>query len=366
MRRARWVAVLVLVALAASGCSKRVDDKKKVIGFVDATTPHSYRLSYDVRSGKVDQSVHGIVQDDFRYKLQLTLDDKAAAEQVVVDDAVALRFFNNDLLAQYVDPAVKGKVDTKTDVAGATVFDALGAGRWVLDPAGAPSPILETHDTGGKPGTAAAAPKDPLFDARNALNYVRIVANATPFKRYDPESIEPTYRKDEDPFPVPGASSGVTRYDSVIFPLPAPAQATGGSRALPGAQNFRKMAVYVRNGKIFAVREFIGMSPRQRDQLQRYEDALLKEVAGPAILSAFRAQMKSLHGSAIDDALIRGLNAIVTTTGGQPIQLRTMSLQISDLDAVSTRVSLPTDVVRGDLAVIRNIGRKPADTGAGA
>jgi hypothetical protein len=360
------VSVVLLVALAVTGCSKRVDDKKKIIGFVDATTPHAYRLSYDVKSSQGEQTVQGIVQDDFRYKLQLTVGKKTAAEQVVVDDAVALRFFDTDLLAQYVDPAVKGKVDTKTDVAGATVFDALGAGRWVLDPAGAPSPILETRDTAGKAGSTAAVPKDPLFDARTALNYVRIVANGTPFKKYDPESIEPTYRKDEDPFPAPGAGSGVTRYDSYLAPLPAPAQATGGNRSLPGAQSFRKMAVYVKHGTVIAVREFIGLSPRQRRQLQSYEEALLKEVAGPDILASFRAQLKPLHGSAVDDALIKGLNALIATVGGTPVQLRTMSLVISDLDAVSTRVSLPTDVVRGDLAVIRNIGRKPADTGAGA
>src|SRR4051794_17608741 len=142
MNRRRWLLLLLAVALLASGCSKKKYDSVHVIDFVDATSPHSYRIAYNVTEGKTSVDVQGIIQDDFRYKLQLSVNKKPAAEQVVVDDAVALRFFDSSLVAGYTDPAVEGKVKTDTDVKGASVFDALNAGRWVLDDAGAPSPIL--------------------------------------------------------------------------------------------------------------------------------------------------------------------------------------------------------------------------------
>jgi hypothetical protein len=49
-----------------------------------------------------------------------------------------------------------------------------------------------------------------------------------------------------------------------------------------------------------------------------------------------------------------------------------MSLELQDLGRVRTEIRLPTDgVIRGDLAVLRQLGRKPASapgstTGSGA
>jgi hypothetical protein len=362
MNRRRLVVLLLVVAILASGCSKKKYDSFKVVDFVDATVPHSYRISYEVTEGKTKVDVQGIIQDDFRYKLQLSLGDEPAAEQVVVDDAVALRFFDSKLVSGYTDPAVTGKVKTDTDVPGATVFDALGAGRWVLDDAGAPSPILETLAEGEK---GVETPKDPLFDARTALSYVRRVANSSYFVKYDPESINPTYRTDEDPFPVPGDGSGVDRYDSIVFPLPSAAAATS-NRQLPAAQNFRKMAVYVKKGLVIGVREFIGMTPRQAKQLQDYEEALLKATANDAVLAGFRKQIAAMRDNpdALADFLLGGLNTFITSIGDQPVRFRTMSFEIADVDAVTTAVKLPSDIVKGDLAVIRNLGRKPVDDGS--
>jgi hypothetical protein len=360
--RAKRIAVLLgVVALLASGCSKKEYDSEKVRGFVDATTPHSYRLAYEVTEGDVTVQVQGIVEDDFRYKLQLALDGDPAAEEVVVDDAVALRFLDPKLVDDFTDPEVQGKVDTDTDVKGADVFDALGARRWVLDPAGAPSAAVNLNDTGKDPD----APRDPLFDARTALAYVRSVAqsNSAYFVRYDPESIEPTYRRDEDPFPAPSKDSGVVRYDSKISDLPSASAATSGTRTLPSAASFRKMAVYVKDGVVIAVREFIGMSPRQRDDLIEYSTAVLQSTANDDVVASFRSAVDGLRDDPdqLDQFLLGGLNTFITSTGAPPIRFRTMSLQISDLDAVTSTVDLPHDVITGDLAVMRNLGRKPID-----
>ena len=359
MRSRAFVVLLLVVGVLASGCAKRTYDSEEVIDFIDATQPHSYRLDYTVTEGDTVVNVRGIVEDDFRYKLQLALDEEPAAEQIVVDDGVALRFLDTDLVEAFTDPAVEGEVDLETDVDGATVFDALGAGRWVLDPSGAPNAVLTTLDAGNDPD----APRDPMFDARTALEYVRRVAesNTSPFKLYDPESLEPTYRSDEDPFPIPTASSGITRYDSVIADLPPPSAATSGDRTLPSARNFRKMAVYVKDDVIIEVREFIGVTPRQRDDFIEYVERVVESTAGDEVLAAFRAEVERLSDD--DDALtefvLGGINTFITSTGAQPIRFREMSITISDLDEVTTRVRLPGDVITGDLAVIRNLGRKP-------
>lgn len=358
MKKRRLLLLLPAIAVLASGCSKKEFDQESVRDAIDATTPHSFRLDYTVTNTAGSVNVRGIVEDDFRYKLQLSLDDEPAAEQVVVDDGVALRFLETDLVDSFTDRAMEGQVDTETDVEGADVFDALTAGRWVLDPAGAPNAVVNTIDA---PTGDDEVQNDPLFDARTALEYVRRVAQGTPFVRYDEESLDPTYREDEDPFPVPSESSGVVRYDSAVADLPAAAAATSGSRQLPSLASFRKMAVYVKDDVVIAVREVIGVSPRELQDLLEYEAALVETTAGDEVLAAFESETERLSGDhdGLAEFLLGGLNTFITSTGSQPIRFRTMSLEITDLDAVGTAVELPTDVIRGDLAVIRNMGRKP-------
>jgi len=364
VRRSLLLGAALAVTVLSSACSRTEFDQEKVIDAIDETTPHSFRLDWTLTTNDRTVNVRGIVQDDFRYKLQLSLDGDPAAEQVVVDDGVALRFLDTELVDSFTDPAVEGEIDLETDVEGATVFDALNAGRWVLDEAGAPSAVISSIDPSDDPEVE----RDPLFDARNALEYVRRVADASQFVEYDTESLDPTYQPEEDPFPAPDEDSGVIRYDSVIADLPSAAAATAGQRQLPSFANFRKMAVYVKDGKLIAVREFVGLSPRQLQELLEYEEALLKATAGDDVVTAYRAEVKRLEDDpdALGEFLLGGLNTFITSTGAQPIQFREMSLEISDLDAVETTVRLPSDVIRGDLAVIRNLGRKPLVDGAGS
>jgi hypothetical protein len=357
----RAIAVLVAVATLVSGaCSKRDDDAKRVVGFIDATSVEAHRFSYEVDSfGSSEISVQGIVQDDFARKLQLSFDGRPAIEQVIQDDGVAIRFLQPDIVDAYVDREVTD-VDVSTDVEGATVLDALKAQRWVLDPTGAPSAVVELRDELGSTGQAQA--KDPLFDARTALAYVRRVAQRTPFVRYDPESISPTYRADEDPFPKPEKGSGVTRYDAVLGDLPSPSQATSGTTPdFPAAEDFRKMAVYVKAGKVIAVREFVGTSPRQRKDFERYLTALLEATAPKDVVKAFKGQLDARRSkpAELDAFMLQGLNSFIGAAGREPIRFRTMSMTVQPAGATVEEVALPTEVITGNLAVIRNIGRKP-------
>ena len=368
-RRLAPFTALVSVVGLASGCAERKYESELVVEAVDDTTPLSHRFTYTVESGGETIQVQGLLEDDFRYKLQMSTEAGPAIEQVVSDDTVAVRFLDPALLVSYVDELAAGEVDLATDVPGATVLDALSASRWVVDTRGAPNVLAGGPDE-REGGLGFSG--DSLYDARTALAYIRTAGEGQFFQRYDPESLEPTYRTDEDPFPAPADDSGIIRYDSIIFDLPAVRDATQGSQSvLPGYRHFRKMAVYVDgDGRIIRVMEFIGLTPRTREQLIDYARALLDLTNAPAeTLAAFDQDMARLRSDplAVDEYLLTGLNSFRELAGSAPIIFRTMTLDLQDFGAADIAVQLPSDgVIHGDLAVLRNLGRKPAgvlDTG---
>jgi hypothetical protein len=365
----RLAAGLAIAAVVFGGaCEKKDQDKQKVVHAVDATTPLEHRFSYEVvTQGAGTVKVQGIVEDDFRYKLQLALNGTPSVEEIASDDAVAVRFLDPGLVDGYTDKAVIDKIDQKTSVPGASVLDVLRARRWVLDEAGAPSSVVEVRDEArGAAALAALANgsknRDPLFEARTALAYVRRTAQAGNFVEYDAETLNPTYRTGEDPFPKPKDGSDVTRYDAVLDDLPAASAATSGSvPQLPTIKNFRKMAVYVKGGRIIAVREFIGLSPRQRKDLRTYLTAVVDATAPDEVKRSFRAQTSKLERDPqeLGNFLVEALNTFVVTAGRDPIRFRTMSLELQDFGAVDEQVALPGDAIKGDLALLQNLGRKP-------
>ena len=345
-RAMRLVSATVLIVLLASACSERKSDSSKVVDIVDVTTPLARRFTYTVTQRGTTLTVQGIVEDDFRYKMQLAAGSTPAVEEIVVDDGAALRLLDPSFLKALSDPKVTATA--ATDTPGVSVSDALNGQRWVFDDAGAPPPVVATDDT-------RALGDDPLEDARNALGYVRTVALGTPFVRYDPESLNPVYRTDEDPFPKPETGSKVVRYDAAVYPhLPPVSEATSGNQSvLPGYGNFRKMAVYVEDGHIIRVMEDIGLPPRLRDELRDYLDALVKGTAPTDVYSQFAANVAHLANQPdqLGVFLLQALNSFVEVGGRPGIQFRTMTLELSDLGHSDLSVSLPTDnVLKGSLA----------------
>jgi hypothetical protein len=366
-RLARAVVTLGAVAVLASGCAKNEDDSAEVREIVDATSPNAFRFIYEVEQDGKAYRVQGLIEDDLRYKVQLSVDGMAAMEQIVVDDAVAVRFLAPGLVESFMDPEADG-VDTSTNIAGATVVDALKAQRWVLDPVGAPSLLLTARDAGERDQEGDTS-DDPIFDARTVLAYVRSVADRQPMVRYDPESLEPTYRADEDPFLAPEDGSGVTRFDSFVQPLPSAGQAGGGSGAVfPGYLNMRKMAVYSKGGKVISVREHTQLTPRQVRDLFEYIAVVLEETAPEEVVADFRRTADQLPDDKLPQLLLDGVNAFRDSSGQAPLRFRNMAFEIQDIGDESIRVALPTeDVVQASLAVLRNMGRKPvkADDSSG-
>lgn len=360
MKHFRLVVLVLVVALAATACAKQESDSEQVVDLVEATSPNPYRFIYEVEQSGERFRVQGLIEDDLRYKLQLSIDGRPALEQVVVDDAVAVRFLAPGLVERFVDESVEEEVDLETDVEGADVLSALKAQRWVLDPTGAPSLLLNARDVAGDE-RAGAVSDDPLYDSRAVLSYVRTIAQASDFIRYDPESLEPTYRSDEDPFLPPEDDSGVTRYDLRVEDLPNPDAAGGGTTAVfPGYQNFRRMAVYEKGGKVIAVREVTQATPRQVRDFIDYADALVKETAPTEVLADFRRTLEQLSDDKLAEFLLQGINTFRKSSGQSEVRFRTMALEIQDIGDPAISVELPTDEpITGSLAILQNMGRKP-------
>lgn len=358
MNARRALLVLLAAVVLLGGCSKREDDSTAVRDLVDATSPNPYRFIYEVEQGGEEFRVQGLIEDDLRYKLQLSIDGRPALEQVVVDDAVAVRFLAPGLVERFIDRTVEDEVDLETDIEGATVLEALRAGRWVTDPVGAPSLLLTAREATGGDQEGEVA-DDPLYDARTVLDYVRRINQ--PFIRYDAESLEPTYRSDEDPFLPPEDDSGVTRYDTAVSDLPSADDAGGGSDAVfPSYANFRRMAVYEKNGTIFAVREVTEPTERQLKDFIEYASVLLEETAPPEVFADFQRTIEQTPREKLGDFLIEGVNAFRENSGQAPIRYRTMALEIQDIGDPDIEVTLPTEEpIEASLAILKNLGRKP-------
>jgi len=360
----RTILAIAALGLLASGCAKNEDDSAEVRDLVDATSPNAFRFIYEVEQDGKAYRVQGLIEDDLRYKVQLSVDGRPALEQVVVDDAVAVRFLAPGLVDSFVDQEHSEAVELATNIPGATVLEALHAQRWVLDPVGAPS-LLRTAREEGERDQEVASSDDPIFDARTALAYVRSIAARQPMVRYDPESLEPTYRADEDPFLAPEDGSGVTRYDSVVFPLPNASSAGGGTGAVfPDYFNMRRMAVYAKDGKVISVREHTHLTPRQVEDLSEYITIVLEDTAPKSVVDDFVRTLRQLPDDKVPQFLLDGVNAFRDSSGQDPLRFRSMAFEIQDLGDESISVVLPTDdVVEGSLAILRNMGRKPV-TGA--
>ncbi|MFZ6003528.1 MAG: hypothetical protein ACOYXM_06280 [Actinomycetota bacterium] len=357
MKRTRAFAVALAVLLALTACGKQEKDSEEVREFIDASDTLARRFVYTEETKERTIVVQGLVEDDFRYKTKVVQDGSDVLEAVVSDDSVAVRFLDPELIGAWMDEEVASEVDQATDLEGIGVLDALRARRWVLDAGGAP-PVARSAEQLETQGD------DPLLDALTALSYVRDIAEAkdlTPMIKYNPEAISPTYRADEDPFPVPEEGSGVERYDVYQPKLPSAAQATSGSQAvLPSALNFRKLAVYVKDGRVIQVSEHIGLTPRLLDDLGSYMLQLIDTTAPENIRRDFRARVDRLRGEELGEFLLQGLNAIIEIAGDEPIRFRSMTLELRDLGADDIDVELPGETIRGSLAVLKNLGRKPS------
>lgn len=371
MRRRRTCASAALLALAlvVTACGEDVNRAADVRAAIDEARLSSYRFTYSETNPEKSFVVKGLVEDDFRYKAHLELDGDDVLDEIAVDDALAVRAYDPSFLKDFVDDDVRTAVDSSTNIEGIDVLSALAAKRWVLDPVGAPS---QTSPDRG----LAKIGGDPVFDAFSVFEYVEqsIRDAGDNVVEYSEEAINPTYRRSEDLFAVPESGSGVTRYDLVRPRMPSIADLTSGSSAtLPSTKHFRKMAIYVEDGRLIRVEERVEVVGTGYEKFIEYLRDLLEEIGAPAEVSA------GLDNELPDDLpdtmpveeqvewstlVLTGFNDALALTGGEPIRIRHMILDLQDFNDPSIDVSLPEgdDVLTGSLAVLRSRGRKPVAT----
>lgn len=328
MRRA-VVLVVAAAVLLVPACKREEDKKEEVKRALDRTLALSREFAYVDQEGPRRIQVVGVVEDDYRHKARLTLNGAPVLEEVASDDALAMRFLEPTLLPDFLVAGAGTAAGAPAGGGGGgiSVIDALRTRRWVLDPEGAP----DLHGTGGDtrpPG------EDPVFDSLTATEYVRRAVDAAiQVKLYSRDDFDPVYKAKEDPFPQPPNESRTKRYDLRPPPLPV-AQGGAGNQEVPSLANFRKMVVYVRDGRVVQVLERIDLASKL--------DEVITRLSLPKDTTAAQAA--------------QAINAVRRGQGEDLIRLRTMRLEFSDLDGAAA-VELPGDVVRGSLTLVKHRGR---------
>ena len=347
-RRILLSGLLVVATLGLSACNGNTDSEKRLLAALHNTEKLSntflYKETVHDKTGDHETDVRGLVEDDFRYKARVAQDGRPVLDEVVSDDALAVRFLDPAFLGRFLRKPTKarqggsgvgGNGAAPTPEPAATsagtpgepqAAELLATKRWVLDSAGAPSAFATA-------ATDQTLGDDPIADSREVFAYVeRAINEAVRVVEFNPESLE--YRKDEDPFETPKPHSGVTRYDFERPNLPKASQTGSGSNQVtPDTRHFRKMSVYVKDGRIIRVAEKIDVESRLKDLAQIYD-------------TKFPADRPKAEVAAI---AVEALNVIRTGQGQDPIRMRDMEFSLKDLGS-AVKVDMPTDTTKGSLA----------------
>jgi hypothetical protein len=363
-RRILTSGVLVVTALGLSGCKGATDAEKRLREALRNTEKLSntflYQETVHDKAGNHETDVRGLVEDDFRYKARVASDGKPVLDEVVSDDAIAVRFLDPDSMGRFLRKQSTAKQggsgvggsgapapDAGADQGGSsstpgepTAAEILTSRRWLLDSSGAPSAFAAAN-------TDQTLGDDPIADARAVFAYVgRAIDEAVRIVEYNPESLD--YRKDEDPFETPKDGSGVTRYDFERANLPKASQTgTGSNQVTPDTRHFRKMSVYVKDKRIIRVAEKIDVESRL-DDLEKIYDTKFPTDRPKAEVAAIA---------------VEALNVIRTGQGQDPIRMRDMEYSLKDL-GTDVKVDMPTDTIKGSAALLQNRGR-PGDAANG-
>jgi hypothetical protein len=224
----RLAVVVVALSLLGTGC-RRTDYFEFLRGVVTTSGNVPRAFTYTTLADDQAFTVSGESQDDLRYSMVLSQQGRDLVEYVIRDDSLSVRLR---------DPAFGGRL---ANVLGDPVVDAaLREGRWVTDPAGAPS--LIRSDTQG----ATESSGDPFRDARDLLEFVTaVMSTGRDVRLFSLDDVE--YRSQLDPWEYPDEEQGEERYDVLRPFLPtSEAAATAGSvQGSVGAPQFRKLSVFV-------------------------------------------------------------------------------------------------------------------------
>jgi hypothetical protein len=236
MRRA--AVLVVLSSLLLGACSPPKQDENAVRRYLGRSDDRPRSFVYRALSADAAFVVEGKILDDLRYEMRLSSDGRPLVDEITSDDALAVRLLDKSLAAKLSNVLGHPSVD-----------EALRAGKWVVDPSGAP-PLVRADTTVGGETTG-----DPMRDARESFLYAtRSLGEAAQIKKFDLEDI--TYRPLFDPWRYP--RRGEVRYDYVRPALPKSAGtgAAGQNEGVTPAQ-FRKLSIFIRHGRVEQSCEFV-------------------------------------------------------------------------------------------------------------
>lgn len=371
MKRLAILPVALMLAASMTACGNREEVRDEVLGALHRTQQLPYRFTYiDDRTENVlpggtpvlpDAEVQGLVEDDFRFKARVSLNGSTAFDEVVRDDLLAVRFLDPGRLGVLVNKQKVSEENTKTELENVDSLQVLESRRWVVDETAAPIVTV------GRVREDALG-RDPVIDAITAFTYIEeAIRSAQAVQKYSPDDVTPAYSATEDTFPKPVDGSGVTRYDLRRPKLPPPGgdQATGEA-GRPGTRHFRRMAIYVKGGRVIQVREAVDVQGRFLKDVIRYAKTFAKASgATPKQIAEFAASVDAVPEKQRGSLVLEGLSIALSAAGDQPILRRSMTLELTDLGG-DIAVDLPTsDVVAGGLGfLVASATGKPEDEGA--
>jgi hypothetical protein len=331
MKPRRLVALGAALSVLATGAScAKSQDKLNLLDTLDKSSHSSgvFRYTDDTPGSPFAKAqsvaVRGLIEDDFRYKARLSVDGEDVLDEVVNDDALAVRFLDPSYVAKFTGTG--GKPDT---------IAALDARYWVADLKGAPA-------IGDAAVEDSLIGVDPIVDSLSVVDYVKDAVNqARDVTKFNSESLD--YRPAEDPFPRPAPGSGVVRWDLVPKQMPRPdAAATDqGNASLARAEVFRKMAIYIKDGRVVQVREQIGAKFDLLNKFRDYIERLLDKAGGKANMQ-LKSQVESVKDdpSALEPFLNFILNIALQQAGESPVRFRSMKFEFAR-QGENVRADLP-------------------------
>lgn len=364
MRRALVTLLAVVCAIPVlAGCGKRETDNDRLREAIEETRRMSAQFNYQDIRADATTSVEGLIEDDFRFKARVFYDGEPGFDEVVSDDVLAMRVLDPSRLPDLIDVDMAATVDQSTEIKGVSVVQALKSKRWVQDPSGAP--VVSGLGLG-----ESTIGKDPAIDAVTVLDYtLEAMKQSDGARKYDPDTLSPTYRGNEDPFEKP--KEGEIRYDLVKPRLPSPGESrsgSGGELVVPSTKHFRKLAVYVKDNKVLRIDERIEVTGRSVDDFIEWIDTFLREADNAAGREALKEVVDTTPRNELGDVLMGLLSRNLQSFGEPPILVRDMKYELSGLGEKLT-VTLPEEQkVQGKLTAMVTSGasKKPKQAAPGS
>lgn len=299
----RTFLILTAGCLLGAACTGASDDAEELRQIAETSRTEPRTFMFVEASEERSYEIRGELDDDLRYRMTLTFEGEGLLEQVVSDDALAVRL---------LDPERAGAI--ANTLGHPSVDAALREGRWVIDPSGAP-PLLRT-DIGVEQEL-----EDPFLEALGSLQFVtRAMSDARQVTEFTLENIE--YRPSLDPWVYPDTEAGEVRYDLLRPILPKREDQLQAGQGDVGVGHFRKLSVFAREERIMRVCSLV--------DIEGHEDFV--EARGRGETDSFLIQLER-----------RVLEGDTPT----PVREREVLATFSYTDAVE--VSLPSEAHTGKL-----------------